>query len=251
MLRINTAGEFAASLAHQLNQPLTALANDIASCQAQLGAGPAPRVRALLKHATAEAQRAGAILRRFRDLIRKKAPRWARADLRDIIREAGELIRPQMARHQVVFDLRLPSDPLSVRVDRVEIEQVTLNLIQNALDAVQEVSRRGQMSVRAVRLQATRDVGGLARVSVEDNGPGISAVAANHLFEPFFTTKKSGLGLGLTIARTIVEAHHGRIWVEPRPRQQGACLRFTLPLHAALEDRKGRHGRVHRVRRRR
>src|SRR4029453_1559922 len=180
MLRINTAGEFAASPAPQPNQPLPALANDIAASQAQLGAGPARGVRALLKHATAEAQRAGAILRRFRDLIRKKAPRRARAELRDIIREAGELIRPQMARHQVVFDLRLPSDALSVRVDRVEIEQVTLNLMQNALDAVQEV-RRGQMSVRAVRLQATRDVGGLARISVEDNGPGISAVAANTL----------------------------------------------------------------------
>src|SRR4029450_13385741 len=169
MLRINPAGEFTASLAHQLNQPLTALANDIAAGQAQVGAGPAPRVRALLKHATAEAQRAGAILRRFRDLIRKKAPRWARADLRDIIREAGELRRHTMSRHQVVFDLRLPSDPLSVRVPRVESEQVHLNLIQTALDAVQEVRRRGQMNVRAARLQATRDVGGLARVSVEDN----------------------------------------------------------------------------------
>ena len=251
MLRANTAGEAAASLAHQLNQPLAALGNDIATCQARLGAGRAPGVRALLKHAMAEAQRAGAILRRFRDLIRKKPPQLEQADLRDIIRDAAELMRPEMARHHVAFDLRLPSDSLPVRVDRVEIEQVILNLMQNALEAVQAAGRRGQISVRAIRLQATRDVGELARISVEDNGPGISAEAAERMFEPFFTTKKGGLGMGLTIARTIVEAHRGRIWVERRPRQRGAAIRFTLPLHTAPEGGKDGDGRVHRIRRRR
>ena len=251
MLRVNTAGEFAAGLAHQLNQPLAALANDIATCQAQLDANRLPGVRALLKHATAEAQRAGAILRRFRDLIRRKPPTLEAADLRDIIRDASELIRPEMARHQVAFDLRLPSDPLPVRVDRVEIEQVILNLMQNALDAVQAVRRRGQINVRAIRLQAVRDVNALAQVSVEDNGPGISVEAANRLFEPFFTTKKGGLGMGLPIARTLVEAHLGRIWAERRPRQRGAAVRFTLPLQETPEGGKGRDGRAHRVRRRR
>jgi two-component system sensor kinase FixL len=251
MLRANTAGEAAASLAHQLNQPLAALANDIATCQARLGAGRAPGVRALLKHATAEAQRAGAILRRFRDLIRKKPPQLERVDLRSIIVDASELMRPEMARHHVAFDVRLPSDPLPVSVDRVEIEQVILNLMQNALDAVQAASRRGQISVRAIRLHATRDVGELARVSVEDNGPGIPVEVADRLFEPFFTTKKGGLGMGLTIARTLVETHRGRIWVERRPRQRGAAVRFTLPLRTAPEGGKGGNGRVHRIRRRR
>jgi two-component system sensor kinase FixL len=251
MLRANTAGEFAAGLAHQLNQPLAALANDIATCQAQLDANRISGVRALLKHATAEAQRAGAILRRFRDLIRRKPPTLEPADLRDIIRDASELIRPEMARHQVTFDLRLPSNPLPVRVDRVEIEQVILNLMQNALDAVQTVRRRGQINVRAIRLQAVRDVRAMARVSVEDNGPGISAEAANRLFEPFFTTKKGGLGMGLPIARTLVEAYRGRIWVERRPRQRGAAVRFTLPLQEVPEGGKGRDGRAHRVRGRR
>jgi two-component system sensor kinase FixL len=252
MLRANTAGEFAAGLAHQLNQPLAALANDIATCEAQLDANRISGVRALLKHATAEAQRAGAILRRFRDLIRRKPPTLELADLRDIIRDASELIRPEMARHQVAFDLRLPPDPLPVRVDRVEIEQVILNLMQNALDAVQAVRRHGQINVRAIRLQAVRDVRALARVSVEDNGPGISAEAANRLFEPFFTTKKGGLGMGLPIARTLVENYRGRIWAERRrPRQQGAALRFTLPLQEVPEGGKGRDGRAHRVRGRR
>jgi two-component system CheB/CheR fusion protein len=251
MLRANTAGEAAASLAHQLNQPLAALGNDIATCQARLGARRAPGVRAILKHALAEAQRAGAILRRFRDMIRKKPPQLDRADLRDIIRDVGELMRPEMARHHVAFDLRLPTDPLPVRVDRVEIEQVILNLMQNALDAVHAGTRRGQIGVRAIRLQATRDAGELARVTVEDNGPGIPAEVVDRLFEPFFTTKKGGLGMGLPIARTLVEAHRGRIWVERRPRKQGAVVRFTLPLHTAPEGRKGGDGQVHRVRRRR
>ena len=251
LLRANTAGEFAAGLAHQLNQPLAALANDIAACQARLGAGRAPGVRALLKHATAEAQRAGAILRRFRDLIRKKPRRWERADLREIIRDAGELMRPEMARQQVAFDLRLPPDPLPVRVDRVEIEQVILNLMQNALDSVEDVRRHGRISARAIRLHAARDVGELARVSVEDSGAGISEEVAGRLFEPFYTTKKGGLGMGLPIARTIVEAHRGQIWVERRPRKRGAAFRFTLPLHTAPEGRKGGDGRAHRVRRRR
>jgi two-component system CheB/CheR fusion protein len=251
MLRANTAGEAAASLAHQLNQPLAALGNDIATCQARLGARHAPGVRALLKHAMAEAQRAGAILRRFRDMIRKKPPQLDRADLRDIIHDAGELMRPEMARHHVAFDLRLPSDPLPVRVDRVEIEQVILNLMQNALDAVQTAGRRGQIGVRAIRLHASRDLAELARVSVEDNGPGIPPEVADRLFEPFFTTKKGGLGMGLPIARTLVEAHRGRIWVERRLRKQGAVVRFTLPLHTAPEGRKGGDGRVHRIRRRR
>jgi two-component system CheB/CheR fusion protein len=251
MLRTNTAGEFAAGLAHQLNQPLAALANDIAACQAEFAAGRAPRVRALLRHATAEAQRAGATLRRFRDLIRRQPARLARTDLRDILRDAAELMRPEMARHQVTFDVRLPSDPLIVRVDRVAIEQVVLNLMQNALEAVDAVRRRRQVSVHAIRVHATRDVGELARVSVEDNGPGIAAGMADRLFEPFFTTKKDGLGLGLTIARTIVEAHRGRIWVEQRPRQHGATIRFSLPTHIAPEGGKGRDGRAHRIRRRR
>jgi two-component system CheB/CheR fusion protein len=251
MLRINTAGEFAAGLAHQLNQPLAALANDIATCQSQLDANRVSRVRALLKHATAEAQRAGAILRRFRDMIRRKPPALESADLRDILRDTSELIRPEIARHHVAFDLRLPSDPLPVRVDRVEIEQVILNLIQNALDAVQTVRRHGQINVRAIRLQAVRDVRAQARVSIEDNGPGISAEAADRLFEPFFTTKKGGLGMGLPIARTLVEAYRGRIWVERRPRQRGAAVRFTLPLQEVPEGRKGRDGRAHRVRGRR
>jgi two-component system CheB/CheR fusion protein len=230
VLRVRTAGELAASLAHQLNQPLSALANDVAACDAQLAVGQTTEVRKLLKHAAVEAQRAAAILRRLRDLVRRSPSRFERIDLRDVIRDAAELMGPGMARREVAFQVQLPPERLMVRADRMQIEQVVLNLVQNGLEAVQMGGRRHRrVRVRAVRVHVARGAGGLAQVTVEDSGPGIPSEVAKRLFEPFFTTKKGGLGMGLAIARTIVETHHGRIWAEPRARQ-GAVVRFTLPL---------------------
>ena len=201
-------------------------------------------------HAAAETQRAAAILRRFRDLVRRSPSRLERTDVRDIIRDAAELMRPEMTRHQVAFQVTVPSEPLAVRADRMQIEQVVLNLLQNALEAVQARSRRRQVRVRAIRLRVGRDTLGLAQVTVEDNGPGFPPEVAGRLFEPFLTTKKGGLGMGLAIARTIVEAHQGRIWADRRPRRRGAAVSFTLPLHEAPRARN-HDGRAHRIRHRR
>ncbi len=251
LLRLKTAGELGASLAHQLNQPLTAIANDVHAGLAQLEAGKMARVRRLLAHTAAEAQRAAAIVRRFQDLLRKNPPRLERTDVRDVIRDAAELMRPEMARHQVAFQVQVPAEALSVRADRMQIEQVVLNLVQNALEAVQTGSGRRRVRVRAIRVEATRDARGLAQVTVADNGPGLAPVAADRLFEPFFSTKKGGLGMGLAIARTIVEAHQGRIWAERRPRRRGAAVSFSLPLCEEPEREGSDDGRAHRVRRRR
>jgi two-component system sensor kinase FixL len=233
VLRVKTAGELGASLAHQLTQPLGAIANDIDAGIARLAAGRTPAVRRLLGHAAAEARRAAAILRRFRDLVRKGRLQLEPLDVRDVIREAAELVRPEMVRHRVAFQVDLTPAPLPVRADRIQIEQVVLNLVQNALEAVQARRRRRQVRVQAIRVRITRDARGLARVTVEDNGPGIPAEIADRLFEPFFTTKRGGLGMGLAIARTIVEAHQGRIWVERRSRRRGGAVSFTLPLSTA------------------
>jgi two-component system, chemotaxis family, CheB/CheR fusion protein len=238
VLRVKTAGELGASLAHQLNQPLSAITNDVHASRVQLQAGQTKTVRRLLTHAAAETQRAAAILRRFRDLVRRSPSRLKRTDVRDVIRDAAELMRPEMTRHQVAFQVTVPPEPLSIRADRMQIEQVVLNLLQNALEAVQARGRRRQVRMRAIRLRVGRDTLGLAQVTVEDNGPGFPPEVAGRLFEPFLTTKKGGLGMGLAIARTIVEAHQGRIWADRRPRRRGAAVSFTLPLHEAPESAK-------------
>jgi two-component system CheB/CheR fusion protein len=225
LLRVRTAGELGLSLAHELNQPLTIIANSLEACRAQLVHGRVQTLRRLLAHASAAAIRAGAIVRSIREMVRRTPPRLERIDIRDIIREASRLISPEMAQRKIAFEAHLPAMPLPVMADRIQMEQVVLNLVQNALEAVQTAPRK------VVRVQTARDAPGHVKVTVEDSGPGISAQTAAHVFEPFFTSKAEGLGMGLTIARSIVEAHQGRLWIEPRRRAHGAVVSFSLPLH--------------------
>ena len=252
VLRVRTAGEFGASLAHEINQPLTVIANNLEACRAQLATGPSRTLRKLLAHASAEAIRAAAIVRNFREMFRRTPPRIERIDLRDIIREAVSLAAPEMSQHKVAFQVHLPASPLSIQADRIQIEQVVLNLVQNAFEAVQTVpARERKVRVQAIRVRVSRHVSGEAKVTVEDSGPGIPAEVAARMFEPFFTTKAGGLGMGLAIARSIVQSHHGRLWIERRRRPQGAAVSFSLPL-AEEPRRKRSHGPpAHRVRSRR
>jgi signal transduction histidine kinase len=148
---------------------------------------------------------------------------------------------------RVEIDLARHHVPLSIQADRIQIEQVVLNLVQNAFEAVRERKVR----VQAIRVRVSRHLSGEAKVTVEDSGPGIPAEVAASMFEPFFTTKPSGLGMGLAIARSIVQSHHGRLWFERRRRPQGAEVSFSLPL-AEEPRRKRSHGPpTHRVRSRR
>jgi two-component system sensor kinase FixL len=252
VLRVRTAGEFGASLAHELNQPLTVIANNLEACRAQLATGPPRTLRKLLAHASTEAIRAAAIVRNFREMFRRTPPRIERIDLRDIIRETVSLAAPEMSQHKVAFQVHLPAGPLSIQADRIQIEQVVLNLVQNAFEAVETVpARERKVRVRAIRVRVSRLVSGEAKVTVEDSGPGIPAEVAASMFEAFFTTKADGLGMGLAIARSIVQSHHGRLWIERRRRPQGAAVSFSLPL-AEEPRRKRSHGPpAHRVRSRR
>jgi len=252
VLRVRTAGEFGASLAHEINQPLTVIANNLEACRVQLATGPPRTLRKLLAHASAEAIRAAAIVRNFREMFLRTPPRLERIDLRDIIRETVSLAAPEMSQHKVAFQVHLPAGPLSIQADRIQIEQVVLNLVQNAFEAVQTVpARERKVRVQAIRVRVSRHVSGEAKVTVEDSGPGIPAEVAASVFEPFFTTKAGGLGMGLAIARSIVQSHHGRLWIERRRRPQGAAVSFSLPL-AEEPRRKRSHGPpAHRVRSRR
>jgi PAS domain S-box-containing protein len=237
-LRITTIGELASGLAHELNQPLSAIANGVEACAryVRAGKGQPKRLLALLEDATAEALRAAEIVEHLRGFIQKGQPRFERTDLREIARVVPQLLAHEVERAKIRFQLDVGSRPLPIRADRIQIEQVVVNLVQNAIDAVHGL--RGRK--REIHLQV-RILNGRAKLSVTDTGNAVSAETSERLFEPFFTTKPRGLGMGLAISRSIVEAHGGRIWAEhPQNDGGGTTVRFSLPLLALKATRKER-----------
>ncbi len=237
-LRITTIGELASGLAHELNQPLSAIANGVEACTRYVRAGKAQpkKLLTLLDAAAAEALRAAEIVEHLRGFIQKGAPKFERTDLRDIARSVPRLLAHEIERAGITFQLATGLRPVPIRADRIQIEQVIVNLMQNAIDAVRDV-RDGP---KAVQLHV-RILKGQAELSVTDTGRGLSDEAAERLFEPFFTTKTRGLGMGLAISRSIIEAHHGRIWVARVAGEgHGTTVRFGLPLKASKAARGAR-----------
>ena len=221
--RLTALGEMASSLAHELNQPLSAIANYLKGTKMLLDAGGAQgeRVADAVDRAAREALRAGEIIRRLRDFVARGETERRPESLSKLIEEASALALVGAKEHgvRVRFDLDPAAD--RVLVDRVQIQQVVLNLIRNAIDAMADCARREL----AVTVRPAAD--NMALVSVADTGPGISEEIADRLFQPFITTKPSGMGVGLSISRTIIEAHGGRIWVEAG-EGGGAIFRFTV-----------------------
>jgi C4-dicarboxylate-specific signal transduction histidine kinase len=171
--------------------------------------------------------RAGEVIRGLRALAGKSGPQLTRLDLDDVIRQVLALARGELLRHDVVLRTDLAVDDRPVTGDRVQLQQVLLNLIMNGVEAMRGVTeRRRELTVSSTFAEQTSVL-----VSVKDTGPGIVPALAERMFQPFFTTKSDGLGMGLAICRSIVEAHGGRLWVSPRA-PHGADVRFTVPLWA-------------------
>ncbi len=226
-LRISTVGELASGLAHELNQPLSAIANGVEACARYVRSGKttSKKLLALLDNASGEALRAGGIVEHLRHFVEKGKPQLARVDIREIARNVPHLLGREIQQLHVTLRLELPPRPLPIYADRIQIEQVIVNLMQNAIDALRSVPR-GRREIR-LRVRAGK---GIAEVAVRDTGRG-SAAAKEHMFEPFFTTKPTGMGMGLAISRSVIEAHAGRIWVERGPDGgPGTTVAFTLPL---------------------
>jgi two-component system sensor kinase FixL len=221
--RLTALGEMASALAHELNQPLSAIANYLKGSRRLLSAEtPAlDKLDDALDRAGEQALRAGDIIRRLRDFVARGETERRIESLPKMIEEASALALVGASEHGVrvlfSFDPRVEF----VLADRVQVQQVTLNLIRNAIDAM-EASPKRELGVAVSRLND-----GFARVSISDTGPGVSPQVADQLFQPFVTTNRTGMGVGLSISRTIIEAHGGRIWVEPNPTG-GSIFHFTL-----------------------
>jgi C4-dicarboxylate-specific signal transduction histidine kinase len=226
VLRLHTLEGMAAQLAHEINQPLAAIVNFARGLGRRLETGilEVDAARLVVDRISCEAMRAAEVVGRLRASVRKEAPTRERCDVADILRAAASLIDVE-ARHAGVL-LHIELEPLlpQVVVDRVQIEQVVLNLLRNSLDAI-EASPPG---AHAIHLAAVATGDGGVEVAVRDDGPGLSQDDVAKLLEPFFTTKPHGLGMGLSISQRIVEAHGGALRGFPN-REGGATFAFTLP----------------------
>lgn len=229
--RLSAVGELAAGLAHELNQPLSATTIYLRAARRllQMPADQRPaNVEDALDNAATQIMRAGQIICHLREFITRGEPDKTIQRLHELVAEANELVvvEAKQAGIGVVFQLNAPDD--RILADRVQIKQVVVNLMRNAKDAMSSSQTRRM-------LVSTRAAGrSMIRVDVADTGSGLTEEARASLFEPFTTTKANGLGVGLTIARTIVEAHYGKIWAGPN-RDGGATFSFTLPLGVETE----------------
>jgi two-component system, chemotaxis family, CheB/CheR fusion protein len=235
-LRVSTVGELATGLAHELNQPLSSISNMVEACARYVRSGvvSAEKLLELLDEIAGQSMRAAGIVAHLRSFVEKGEAQLEPVDLIDVVRNVPHLMLRELERTRVVFEMDLAPGKLPVLADRIQIEQVVVNLIQNAMDSIQEADG----PERIIHLRA-RACGAMAEVSVHDSGTGVSGPAAESMFEPFFTTKARGLGMGLALSRSILEAHHGRIWMEtPKDGHHGVTVHFTIPLKAASR-RKG------------
>jgi len=230
--RVSAMGELSASLAHELNQPLTAILSNAQAAQ-NLLAGDAidlEAVREILSDIVADDKRAAAVIGRLRSLLRKGDLEYVPLDVNEVVSEVAWLVKNDALIRNVSMRLDLASDLPGVLGDRVQLQQVVLNLVLNSLEAL----RPPWAGARTLVIRTARDGATTVRVAVQDSGSGIDEKDPDRIFQPFYTTKAEGLGMGLAIARTIVDAHGGRL-IAANNEQGGATVHFTLPMGRADE----------------
>ncbi len=232
--RLSDVGQMASALAHELNQPLAAIVNYVQALRRLLQAASLPlppRVLETMDKTVAQAVRAGEIIQHLRGFIRKGESERRSEDLNKVVEEATALGLVGAKESGIKVRVDLSPAAMPVFIDKVQIQQVVFNLIRNSVEALSESDLR-EMSVSTARGED-----GLAQVAVSDTGPGLAQKVIDQLFQPFVTTKEKGMGLGLSICRSIVEAHGGRLWATPNP-VKGVTFQFTLPMaeHGEPED---------------
>jgi PAS domain S-box-containing protein len=223
--RVTTMGELTASLAHEVNQPIAAAATDANTCLRWLARDQPDleEARAAASRVVKDAARAAEIMSRIRSLFKKEMSHRELVDVNDIIRGMIELLRSEATRYSISMRTELSKDLPLIMGDRVQLQQVTMNLIINSIDAMKDVDGTREITITSQRAENEQ-----LQVSVSDTGIGLPSQRADQIFNAFFTTKPHGTGMGLRISRSIVESHGGRLWAAPNsPR--GACFAFTLP----------------------
>jgi signal transduction histidine kinase len=228
MNRRATVGELSASIAHELAQPLSAILRNTEAAEMILHGGSRSDFRELediMNDIARDQRRASEVIRRLRSLLANTPSETRAVDVNEVVEEVFQFLSPQAAAHHVTLATSLAPRTLIVSGDRIQLQQVVLNLVINSIEALGSAPG----GERRITGRTSLIDESAAEVSIEDSGPGIPAEKVDQIFEPFFTTKDAGMGMGLSIARTIVASHRGRIWAANR-REGGAVLRFTMPL---------------------
>lgn len=225
--RINSMGEMASAMAHEINQPLCSALNYLHGMAQRLAVekiDPA-QIQSGVTQSIKQIERAGHIVQHIHNFTRHHTPQTRKIDLNELIRNILSFAEIDFSRFQTQLQTRLAKTALWVEINEIEIGQVIFNLIKNGIDAMQHLPP--QARVLAIASEAN---GSTARVTVRDQGPGIPEHEQERIFETFFTTKSDGLGLGLSVCRTVIHSHHGEIWVASGAADEGACVKFSLPL---------------------
>jgi C4-dicarboxylate-specific signal transduction histidine kinase len=226
--RVTTMGQLAASIAHEIRQPLAVAAGSARAASLWLGTQPPnlDEAQAALGLIAEAANRANDFVDRIRNLIKKAPPRKDSLEINQTIREVIAVTHGEVVKNGVLLKTQLAEELPVIQADRVQLEQVILNLIINAVEAMSGV---GEAS-RQLLIRTGKDASGAVLVAVQDSGPGLSPESFDRVFDAFYTTKPDGMGMGLSICRSIVEAHDGRLWAAPHDGP-GATFQFTLPIH--------------------
>ena len=224
--RLSTIGELTSGIAHEINQPLTAMVNFAEACLRMLRSGKADtqKLEDALGQIADQGQRAGHIIRHMRRLARKGESERVQVDLGRLVRDVLGLFSRELHASGIALHLFLDEGLATVSCDRIQIEQVVLNLVRNAMDILEEESAH----TRELTIRCRADSAATIELTVEDTGEGFTADSGERMFETFFTTKPDGLGMGLSISRSIIEDHGGRLWASPRPGG-GAIFHVILP----------------------
>jgi two-component system sensor kinase FixL len=218
--RLNELGQVVATLVHEINQPLTAIGSYVNACRRLVTTGDRERIQSALERIADQTDRTRDIVQRIRDFVKKREVQMRAENLAQVIEEAIELTRTSIS-DTMTLGIQIEQTGLEVEIDKVQVQQVLFNLLRNGIEAMQDQPRR-ELVVATSRVQE-----GMVEISVADTGPGLPEEVRKKLFQPFVTTKASGMGVGLSVCRAIVEAHRGRLWADDNP-SGGTIFRFTV-----------------------